>query len=86
VAVVLFPGHFELILGVFVAAVGAGKLVVGQLEMSENDELPPASRNFRALADPTRPLAASDPVAPPRATASVPSSTGIRRDTAAADR
>ena len=84
-AIVLFPGHFVLVLSVFLAAVGAGKLVVGQLEASENDELPPASREFRALADPPRPLTASDPVSIPPDTPSVASSTAIRPDTAAGD-
>jgi hypothetical protein len=59
--VLLFlSGNFELVLGLVVAAAGAGKLVIGQLEAHENDELPPASRKFRELADPSRPLAAGD--------------------------
>jgi hypothetical protein len=53
----LFPGRIELVFGVFVAALGAGKVVAGHLAAGENDELPPASRAFRKLADPTRPLA-----------------------------
>jgi hypothetical protein len=61
-ALLVFPGHFELVLGVLIAAVGAGRLVIGQLESHENDALPPASSKFRALADPTRPLAADDPL------------------------
>jgi hypothetical protein len=52
----LFPGQVELILGAMVAAAGAGKLVIGHLEAGENDALPPASREFRQLADPKRPL------------------------------
>jgi hypothetical protein len=67
-ALFLFPGQVELILGLAVAAVGAGKLVAAHLEGDENDELPPASRAFRELADPSRPLTANDPLtpAPPR--------------------
>ena len=58
----LFPGYSELVFGLAFAAVGAGKLVVAHLEGDENDELPPASRKFRELADPSRPLAANDPL------------------------
>jgi len=58
----LFPGQIGLISGVVMAVVYAGKLVVEQLEAHENDKLPPASRKFRELADPRRPLAADDPV------------------------
>ena len=63
----LFPDPFE-VLGLLVAAMGAGKLVMGQLEARENDELPPASGKFRELADPLRPLTANDPLtaSPPR--------------------
>ena len=61
-AIFLFPGQTELILGLAMGAAYAVKLVVGHLEAHENDELPPASREFRALADPTRPLTAGDPV------------------------
>jgi hypothetical protein len=53
----LFPGQIELVFGVFVAALGAGKVVAGHLAARDNDELPPASRAFRELADPARPLA-----------------------------
>jgi hypothetical protein len=69
VALALFPDHLLLIIGLLTAVMGAGKLVYRQLHAHENDELPPASAAFRALADPTRPLTASDPVsiAPPRA-------------------
>jgi hypothetical protein len=68
VALALFPDHLLLILGLLTAVIGAGKLVHRQLHATENDELPPASAAFRALADPTRPLTASDPIsaAPPR--------------------
>jgi len=59
----LFPGQIELILGLVVAAAGAGKLVTDHLEAGENDQLPPASREFRQLADPKRPL---PPPTPPR--------------------
>jgi len=55
-ALFLFPSHFEYILGLALAAAGAGKLVIGHLEAGENDELPPASSAFRQLADPKRPL------------------------------
>jgi len=58
----LFPGYSELVFGLAFAAVGAGKLVVAHLEGDENDELPPASRKFRELADPSRPLTANDPL------------------------
>jgi hypothetical protein len=59
--VLLFlSGNFGLVLGLVVAAAGAGKLVIKQLEAHENDELPPASREFRELADPRRPLTAAD--------------------------
>jgi hypothetical protein len=34
--------------------------VAAQLEARENDELPPASPEFRRLADPRRPLTAGD--------------------------
>jgi len=62
--VLLFlSGNFELVLGLAVSAMGAGKLVIKQLEAHPNDELPPASRKFRELADPRRPLTAGDPVA-----------------------
>ena len=60
----LFPGYSELVFGLAFAAVGAGKLVVAHLEGDENDELPPASRKFRELADPSRPLTANDPSRP----------------------
>ena len=68
----LFPGQLELIFGVFVAALGGGKAVAGHLAARDNDELPPASRAFRELADPMRPLTplvTDDPttVAPPPA-------------------
>jgi hypothetical protein len=56
----LFPGQFELILGLAVAAAGAGKLVAAHLEGDEHDDLPPASRAFRELADPRRPLTPAD--------------------------
>ena len=62
VVLFLFPGYSELIFGLAFAAVGAGKLVAAHLEGDENDELPPASRKFRELADPSRPLAANDPL------------------------
>jgi len=62
VAFFLFPGHIELIFGVLGTIVGAGKLIAAQIETGENDALPPASRAFRELADPTRPLSAEDPV------------------------
>ena len=83
----LFPDRIELVFGVFMAVVGAGKVVVGQLEAHENEELPPASRAFRELADPTRPLAVGDPVSippgKPESTAAVPSSTAVASDDAA---
>jgi hypothetical protein len=68
VMIAVFPEHFLLIIGAFTAVVGTGKLVVARLEAGENDELPPASPAFRALADPKRPLTASDPIslAPPK--------------------
>jgi hypothetical protein len=68
VLIALFPEDFLLIIGGFTAVAGAGKLVVGHLEAGENDALPPASPAFRALADPKRPLTASDPIslAPPK--------------------
>jgi hypothetical protein len=62
VAFFLVPGKIELIFALLMTAVGARKLVVGHLAAGDNDELPPASRTFRALADPTRPLTAADPV------------------------
>jgi hypothetical protein len=68
-ALFLFPGQRGLVFGVFMAVIGIGKVVVGQLEAREDDELPPASRAFRELADPTRPLGADDPVSLPRAEA-----------------
>jgi hypothetical protein len=61
-ALFLFPGQVELILGLAVGLVGAGKLVAAHLDGDENDELPPASRAFRELADPSRPLTANDPL------------------------
>jgi hypothetical protein len=68
VLIALFPEDLLYIIGGFTAVAGAGKLVVRQLEAQENDELPPASPAFRALADPNRPLTASDPIsiAPPK--------------------
>ena len=60
VVLFLFPGYSELIFGLAFAAVGAGKLVAVHLEGDENDELPPASPEFRRLADPRRPLTAGD--------------------------
>jgi hypothetical protein len=62
VALVLVPGKIELIFAVLMTAVGARKLVADQLAARDNDELPPASRAFRELADPARPLTADDPV------------------------
>ncbi|HEV7590688.1 MAG TPA: hypothetical protein VGO40_21440 [Longimicrobium sp.] len=64
----IFPGNIELVFGLVMAAAGAGKLVIKHLEAHPNDELPPASAAFRALADPTRPLTERDPIsiAPPQ--------------------
>jgi|GEM_PF-4975170 len=86
-ALFLFPGQIWVIFGVFMAVVWTGKLVVGQLEAGENDELPPASRAFRELADPTRPLGAGDPVSIPHgeAAAVIPRSTSVTPDDASAD-
>jgi hypothetical protein len=88
VACFLFPGRIGLIFSVFMAAVGIGTAVVGQLEAHENEELPPASRAFRELADPTRPLGADDavslPPGKPESAAAVPPSAAS--DDAATDR
>ena len=65
VALFVFPGHVELILGGVVAATGAGKLVAGHLERDESDELPLASRAFRTLADPSQPLPDDAPISGP---------------------
>jgi hypothetical protein len=86
-ALFLFPDRFELIFGVFMAAAGTGKVVVGPLDARDTDELPPASRAFRELADPTRPLGADDPVSlppgKPESAAAVPSSVAVAPDDAA---
>jgi len=58
----LFPGHFLPVIGLVTALVGVGKLVVTHAGAGGDDELPPASAAFRALADPARPLGPDDPV------------------------
>jgi hypothetical protein len=60
--IAIFPEHMPLIIVAATAIGGAGKLVARQLDPHENDELPPASPAFRALADPRRPLTDDDPV------------------------
>ena len=76
-ALVRFPDHLFEILGGVTVVVGSGKLVAAQFRARENDDLPPASAAFRALADPKRPLTADDPVtltpAPPERMALAPS-------------
>lgn len=62
VVIALFPEYLLGIISAFTAVIGAGKLIDRQLRARENDELPPASAAFRALADPNRPLTASDPI------------------------
>ena len=58
---VLFPGLSAPVLGVLLAAASASNRLLEFLEGQPNEELPPASRRFRQLADPQRPLVEGDP-------------------------